>query len=98
MDQNYLINLVFGLFGSKKEVEPRISRPRAHVSELDGLTGVARYLKSQEVVPVLSGVTRYLKNLEELSAANEVADSLESQKEVSTAQEVVDHLEIMKKR
>jgi len=57
VDQNYLINLVAGLFGSKKELETRTSLPRAYLAESNGLTGVARYLKSQEVLPVLSGVS-----------------------------------------
>ncbi|MFZ2407511.1 MAG: hypothetical protein WAW41_20425, partial [Methylobacter sp.] len=92
MDQNYLINLVSGLFGSKKEVESQASY-RPSFSDPSGLTGVARYMKRQEVVPVLSGVARYLKNLEELSSAYDVDDSLEGQDEVSTAGEVVGHLE-----
>jgi len=73
VDQNYLINLVSGLFGSKKQLETGSSLTRAYLAEPSRLTGVARYLKSQEVLPVLSGVSRYLKNMEEMSAANEVA-------------------------
>lgn len=92
MDQNYLINFVSGLFGSKREVETPVEFS-TYVSDPSGLTGVDRYLRSKEVAPVLSGVERYLKNLEELAAVNEVADSLESQEEVSTVEEAVERLE-----
>ena len=78
MDQNYLIDLVSGLFGNKKKNES-LPSARVYISDSSGLTGVARYLKSQEIVPVLSGVARYLKNMEELSPANVVAGDLDSQ-------------------
>ena len=81
MDQNYLIDLVSGLFGSKKQVEIRTIRLRAHSRVPAGLTGVASYLKRQGQ----SGVARYLENLEELSAADEVAGSLANDEEALAA-------------
>jgi len=90
VDQNYLINLVSGLFGSKRQVETPIKSP-VYVSDVTGLTGVDRYLKSKEVAPVLSGVARYMKNLEELASENQIIDSLEITEEEEVPSTFVDH-------
>jgi len=92
VDQNYLIDLVSGLFGFKKEVDTPSSRPAVCLSDSSGLTGVARYLKSQEVVQVLSGVARYLKSQEEVAAVNEDAGSSEN-REIALLVEVGQELE-----
>ncbi|MDO9141699.1 MAG: hypothetical protein Q7U38_15370, partial [Methylobacter sp.] len=94
MAQNHLINLISGLFGFKEEVKVQ-AVPRVYATDSAGLTGVARYLKGQEVPPVLSGVAKYLKNLEELSAAaNEAAEAfLDDSAQELAADQPIDQLE-----